>query len=350
MSRSAMPNNKWMLALVIAGAVLSLALEYTHYRVYSVPSASNFCSLGARVDCASVVLSKHSVLLGVPVPLWGFLGFLAIGLALWQRSRWFMPLTALAALASIVLIGISALSVGAFCLLCEGVHLVSFALFVLAWRARNADWVSFRAAEVSLLVFAPPLGVLIALWLFLPAYWGAFSWKGDVPFARGRTPEGDAWIGAEQPKLTVEEFVDYSCPHCRVATAHNLRLLAEHPSSLRLVRRHSPSTQCGPRSEGRCLKLRVALCADAQDKFWQADRWLFEHGHLEPSVNFGEIARDVGLDQAQLEACVEQEQTVATAIDAWKRAKKQRIPGTPYYAVDGRVMSHADAAKLIEEL
>jgi uncharacterized membrane protein len=339
-----------MAALVVVGAPLSLALEYTHYRVYSVPSASNFCSLGARVDCASVVLSKYSVLLGVPVPLWGFAGFLAIGLALWQRSRWLLPLTALAALASVVLIAVSVVSVGALCLLCEGVHLVSFALFALAWRTRKAELVSLRAPETSVLIFAPPLGVLVALWLFLPAYWGAFSWQGDVPFAHGKTPGGDAWIGAVEPKLTVEEFVDYSCPHCRVATAHNLRRLAEHPNELRLVRRHFPSTQCAPRSEGRCLKLRVALCADEEDKFWQTDRWLFEHGQLDPNVDFDELARDVGLDRAALAKCVDQEQTFARAVDAWKRAKKQRIPGTPYYAVGDRTMSHADAASLIEEL
>ncbi len=344
-----MANNRWMAALVVVGAVLSLALEYTHYRVYGVPGAANFCSLGARVDCASVALSKHSVLLGVPVPLWGVLGFLAIGLALWQRSRWLLPLTGLAALTSVVLIAVSVVSIGALCLLCEGVHLVSFALFALAWRARKAGLVSLRAPEVSWLVFAPPLGVLLALWLFLPAYWGAFNWEGDVPFAHGRTSAGDAWIGATEPKLTLEEFVDYSCPHCRVATAHNLRRLSDHQDELRLVRRHFPSTHCAPPSERRCVKLRVALCADAQDKFWQADRWLFSHGQLEPEVDLERLSRDVGLDREQLATCIDQEPTFARAVDAWKRAKKLRIPGTPYYAVDGRIMDHAEASKLIEQ-
>ena len=65
--------------------------------------------------------------------------------------------------------------------------------------------------------------------LFQQPYWGAFGWKGDVPFPHGKTAEGYPWIGAENPKLVLNEFTDYACPHCKVASTQTLKSLAAHP-------------------------------------------------------------------------------------------------------------------------
>lgn len=350
MSEVELRGRKLILALASVGAGLCLLLEYMHYRAYAVPSATSFCSLGETVDCTSVALSTYGVLLGIPMPLWGFAGFLAIGLAGWQRSRWLLPLAGFAALASLGLIAVSAFDLKTFCLLCEAVHLVSFALFALAWRARRAELVPLGERDTALLVLGPSLGILFAVSLFLPPYWGAFGWKGEVPFARGNTSDGDAWIGAESPKLTIEEFVDYSCPHCKAATATNLRRLARHTDELRIVRRHFPATPCLPRIEGRCLAVRIALCADAQGKFWQADRWLFEHATQKRALEPAEAARDLSLDQAALDVCLEREETSKRAQEMWQNGKKLKIPGTPYYRVEDKLMTHADAVRRLDEL
>lgn len=350
MSEVVLRGRKLILALATVGAGLCLTLEYTHYRAYALPSATSFCSLGESIDCSTVALSTYGVLLGIPLPLWGFAGFLAIGLAAWQRSRWLLPLTAFSALSSVALFAVSAFDLKTFCLLCEGVHLTSFALFFLAWRARRADLVSIGARETSFLVLAPSLGILLALWLFLPPYWGAFGWRGEVPFARGKTTNGDPWIGAESPALTVEEFVDYSCPHCKAASAANLRRLAQQSDKLRLVRRHFPATPCMPRVEGRCLAVRIALCAEEQDKFWQTDRWLFEHATQKRPLDTAEAAREVGLDQAALDACIDRDDTFKRAGEMWQIAKKLKIPGTPYYRIGDALMTHADAARRLDTL
>jgi uncharacterized membrane protein len=338
------------MALASVGVALSLALEHVHYRAYALPSESSFCALSTHFDCAHVALSKYGIVLGIPLPLWGVAGFIAIALAAWQRSRWLLPLTALAAAASVVLVGVSAFALGAFCLLCEGVHLVSFALFLLGWRARHECSVPYGAREASAIVLAPPFGLLLALALFLPAYWGAFSWKGELPFAHGRTDDGAPWLGAREPKLTLEEFIDYSCPHCRAASNHTLMSLAEHPDELRLVRRHMPRTPCLPRSETRCLSARIALCADEQDKFWQADRWLFEHSASGEAPDLEDASRSIGLDRERLVECVQRDATFEKAAAEWKRGKKLRLPGTPYYAIGKEVLPLPKAFAMIDGL
>lgn len=343
-------GRKWILVLAAGGALFSLLLELIHHRAYVQPGADSFCALGARLDCSSVALSKYAVLLGVPLPLWGLVGFVAIALSAWQASRWLLPLSAVAAVVGLVLTGVSAWGVGAWCLLCEVVHVLSLAIAVLAWRARRRLERPFTSAEASAVAFLPALGVLIATRLFVPPYWAVFTWKSELPLAHGRTDTGDPWIGAERPRLTLEEFVDYSCPHCKVASGRSLQRLMAYPTELRIVRRHYPRTPCQPRSDTRCVPLRIAMCADEQDRFWQADRWLFEHAEGGHDPDILQAARDLELDGARLAACVTSDATFERAHAEWKRAKKAHVPGTPYYSNERRLITAAAASALIDAL
>ncbi len=350
MSTGALPRRATIIGVSLAGILLSLALEYVHYRAYTAPTASSLCSLGERLDCASVALSKYSVVFGVPLPIWGFCGFLAIALAAFFRSRLLLPLTAVAAAASAVLLGLSLLSIGAVCLWCEAVHLVSFVLFGLAFAARRSDQAPLSALEATLLSLSPSFGFMFAAVLFLPPYWGAFGWKGDLPFTDGKTPEGEAWIGAAEPKLTIEEFVDYSCPHCRAASALSLRRLARYPDELRIVRRYFPRMSCGQARDNRCLAFRIAHCAGEQGKFWQTDRWLFEHSNARNDYDLNEASSEIGLDRERLAQCVEADAAYEWAANVWKTAKKLRIPGTPYYLVGERLVSQDRLPPLLDSL
>jgi len=349
---SSVARNRLWPALVVAliGLGLSLGLELIHYRAYAAPAATSFCAVGAKLDCTSVALSRWSVLFGIPVPLWGATGFLALLLAAWQRSRWLLPLAAFATLASVALLVIELASIGAVCLFCEGIHLASVILLILAWRSRHSLDRPLVDRGDLVLIFAPAVGTLVALALFLKPYWGAFSWKGDVPFTQGKTEEGFPWIGAKEPKLTVHEFTDYSCPHCKVVSSHTLRILAEHPNELRVVRRQYPRMICPQGSKAHCQLSRIAYCADEQGKFWQADRWLFEFGTGRHEVDVGAAARGIGIDEQRLRACIERPDIYTKAEEASRFARKKRIMGTPYYIVGDKMLSPERAFQLMNDL
>jgi uncharacterized membrane protein/predicted DsbA family dithiol-disulfide isomerase len=332
------------------GLTLSLVLEVVHYRAYTAPSASSFCSVGEVLDCTSVALSRYSVLLGLPVPLWGVAGFGAALLAAWFRSRWLLPLAFLTSLASVGLLALEVFAIGAVCLLCEGAHVASFVLSFFAWRSRGTATGRYLAADGLLSIFAPPAGLALGLYLFLPTYWGAFSWKGELPFPQGVTADGYPWIGAEQPTLEVHEVTDYSCPHCKVASNRVLRELAAHPRQLRVVRRQYTRMTCPPGLTTSCQLARVAYCAQAQGRFWQADRWLFEHATARHSVDLGVAARDIGLDENALRSCVVSDATYARADADAKDARKKRIVGTPHYIVGGKALSAAQLSRRLDEL
>jgi len=350
MSQRAPWPRRLALGLAVAGALACVALEVVHVRAYLAPSVGSFCSFGARLDCSSVALSRYAVWLGIPLPLWGLAGFVALGLAAWRRSAWLLPLAAVAALTGVGLTALGALKLGALCLLCEAVHALNLGILVCAWRARPALSHPLAARGESALVLLPPLGVLLAALAFVPPYWAVSAWTSELPLPHGRTADGHPWIGAEQPRLVLEQFVDYSCPHCKAESAQTALRLSEHPAELRIVRRFFPRTMCSPPSEPRCLATRIALCADEQDRFWQADRWLFEHaeGGIDPSP--ADAARALGLDAARLATCVALPATFERAAAEWRAARKLHVPGTPYYLVEGRGTSAAEAARRIDAL
>jgi uncharacterized membrane protein len=349
MSAAANRERRPFFVLGAVGLALSLVLEVFHVRAYLTPTASAFCALGERLDCTSVALSRFSVILGVPVPLWGALGFIAILVAAYRRSRWLLVLAGASALASLGLLAVEILFIGALCLLCELVHVTSFLLFALAWRKRASFSSSFGDREDLLLVFGPTFGLFVALSLFVPKYFVVFGWKGDLPFPHGKTADGSPWIGAESPVLVLEEFTDYQCPHCRVASNRTLRRLAAHPSSLRLVRRQHPRVRCRAGVNDLCLPVRVAYCTDEQGKFWQADRWLFEHAS-EGFIDLHHVASDVRLDHEKLAACVVRKDIYERAVQDAEQARKKRFPGTPYYVVGKQRASEQGLAKLLEAL
>jgi Thioredoxin len=259
--------------------------------------------------------------------------------AAWRRSRWLLALAALATASSVALLGVELFVIGSVCLLCEGVHVACAVLLVLAWQNRQSNVGPLRELEGSLLIFGPALGLLLAAALFQRPYWGVFAWRGDLPFAQGKTEDGYPWIGAEQPAIVVQEFTDYSCPHCKAASSHLLRVLAERPKTLRVVRRQFARLPCPSGVSTSCQMVRVAYCAQEQGKFWQADRWLFEHGTGRSQVDLGEAARDIGLDAERLRGCIERDDTYRRAEAEARLARKKSIPGTPYYIVGNELLA-----------
>ena len=334
-----------LLGLAVCGLLLSLVLEHLHVKAYAAPTAASFCTLGSRLDCTSVALSRYSVFLGLPVPLWGALGFLAIATAAFQRSWWLLPLTAAAAVGSVALLAVELFAVGALCLLCEGVHVVALAAFVVAWQGRRA--LLPRSRDDAALVFLPALGLMLGLVFFVPKYWGDFGWKGELPFPEGVTEDGGHWIGAREPKLTLDEYTDYVCPHCRAATASTLRRLAARPNDIRVVRRQFPLARCHANQKGSCVQLRMANCAAEQQRFWQMDRWLFAHGEeLRPSP--AAAARDVKIDPVRFASCVERPDSYERAERESKAASKRRLLGTPTYMVGGKRITPEKADEFLQ--
>lgn len=332
--------------LAAAGLVISGVLEWVHVTTYLMPSVDSFCSVNQTFDCNQVALSRLSVLWGIPMPVWGVAGFVALLVAAWQRLRLLWPLAALATLASVGLLLEELLHVGAVCLMCEAVHLMALLLAVVAWRWHRKHG---RPAtpRAWLGVGGVPAAVLLATALLVPPYWAPLTWQTHVPHPHGVDEDGHHWVGAEEPVVTIEEFVDYGCPHCAIATNHTRRRLAAHGDRLRVIRRHQPRMRCNERNQG-CLTLRAAHCAAQQGSFWQMDAWLFAHPPGRGDLDVLEGARALALDEPSFVLCLQDPATYQWADDEARAARKLKIDVTPTYRVDGRTVMPKQLGALLD--
>src|SRR5438034_7489431 len=145
-------RHRLALALALAGIALSVLALDVHRRLAEGSGYTSFCNLGGIVNCDTVLGSRYSVVLGVPVPAWGIAGF-AAGAALALPG-------ALAAsaggLADLLLLGLVSASLGfalvlagammvlgSVCLLCLGLDTV-----ILAWFVTVLPLVSRFEADV----------------------------------------------------------------------------------------------------------------------------------------------------------------------------------------------------------
>jgi len=334
--------------LAALGLAVSIVLEQVHVKTYLVPGTDSFCSVGQTFDCNEVALSRFSVVLGVPLPLWGAAGFLAMLLAAWHRLRLLWPLAGIATLASVGLLLEELLHVGAVCLLCEAVHVLALLLAVVAvWWHRRRGLPFTR--ELWLPVLGVPAAVVLSTAFIVPRYWAPLTWQDGVPHPYGEDEQGRRWVGAEEPALTVEEYVDYGCPHCAVSTNRMRRRLAAHGDRLRVIRRHQPRMRCNERNKG-CLTLRAAHCAAQQGKFWEMDAWLFIHSPGKAEVDVVEGARTLALDEPSFVLCLQDPGTYEWADVEAKAARKLKINMTPTYRVDGRNVSPQELDAMIDAL
>ena len=353
MSAETKPSRRLPVLLAVAALVLSIGLEAIHVRAYLDPTVASFCAVDARFDCDAVALSRASVLLGVPTAVWGIALFWGILVALVGLPGLFLPLAAIAALSTSALLVYEIVELGAICIFCEGVHLLSLGLLVSAWGRR--DWGATKTALAApkqlFSAFMLPAGFIALVALFAPPYWMMVSWKSGPRLATGIDDDGRPWIGAENPSMTIHEYVDYGCPHCAVATSRMRLRVGSNASTIRLVRHHQPRMRCVGRVfvADRCMAARAAVCAQDQGRFWEMDDWLFRYAPGAAQVDVRAGAEEVGLDLADFDACMADMSSYERVDAEVKAANKKKIRETPLYRIDDTRLTPKELAVYLDE-
>lgn len=121
--------------LNLIGLGLAIYLTYEHFS----SSASFICPANSFIDCEKVTESSYSTFLGVPVALAGLFYFVvALPLfvpAAWRSAspwfQWARWAWSAVGMVSVFWLIYGELDLGAICLYCTGVHIVTFGLLVL---------------------------------------------------------------------------------------------------------------------------------------------------------------------------------------------------------------------------
>jgi protein-disulfide isomerase len=354
------------LAVALAASVAGLALALVLARIHAQAHAgiSSFCTISETVNCDRVATSPFSVLLGLPVAVWGALWYgLAAALAAWglaarrPHAAWpaglLLVVGAVAVLASVALAIVSKVVIGAWCLLCAASWLASAALLAAAVRAvrpvgagaaLRADLrvLAARAGATAAVVAVALAGVAVAAAAY-PRYWER---SRAAPAGDGAPIVAPAGGGP----VTVVVYSDYLCPYCARAHAQ-LRALLAGRGDVRLVHRQFPlDADCNPAVKrtihpGACALARAGICAEAQGRLAEMDDALFAAQGQGTSP--AELARRVGLDVPAFEACLAAPGTQGRLAEDIGAALQAGVKATPSYVIAGRVYSGEFPAQLL---
>jgi uncharacterized membrane protein len=112
-------------------AIYTAVLHYAH--------VAPVCTSGV-FNCERVLTSPQSVLLGIPLPVYGLLFFIAMFVAslprIWHTTLWWVPwvrlgMSSIGILFALRLIYEEVYVIRSLCLWCTGVHILSFVMFII---------------------------------------------------------------------------------------------------------------------------------------------------------------------------------------------------------------------------
>ena len=377
------PKYKYFLLLTTLLLLLGLAdtayLTVIHYRNYTDITYSSFCALSKSVNCDTVSQSPWSVLLGIPIAIWGFTGYLLFGMLLIQAgyrkkeklSIWSLLLV-LGAFYSMIAIYfgyISTTKIHSYCILCLVSYLINFLLFYIAWIIRyrldkSPIWISINNAlkylikqktfKFSITIF---IVVLMAIKLFIPHYWEYALPPVTKEIPSGLTNDYHPWIGSNNPLLTIEEYSDYQCFQCYKAHFMLRRLIAKYPDKIRLIHHHFPMDHTvndvivpEPFHIGAGKMAMIAIYAALNGKFWQTNDILFELGQKKKPFNTKTLAEKTGFSSTELAMATRDTKIHILLRNDIRAGMKLGINGTPSFVINGKVYKGTIPSEIIEEI
>ncbi|MDX9999876.1 MAG: vitamin K epoxide reductase family protein [Polyangia bacterium] len=401
-----------LLGLTLVGAATAVELTVIYHRSNSDLGHRSHCAMQGEWDCDDVARSKYAVVLGVPVALWGILGYgvmaMFAGWGLARRAPAHFPLGVLALLVffslgmSGYLAWVSMVILKKKCQYCTVLYGVNGALALgLVWafvsrrvspiaalredfsylldrlRASLVVACTVLAATAVAFVIGPQLGKAKQLprpreaseLIKRPAaHQEGPKTSGDRHSPLPPLPRGEPeWVrklvaphtpskGPKDADLYIVEFSDYECPFCQLSNGMMEKVLAKHGARIRLYHRHFPlDTACFKRMRRQmhphaCFAASAAICAHQQGKFWLFHDAQFRLGRGIDRASIRGLARATGLGEEPFERCLKSADTARIIQEDIQAAVGLKLQGTPAFIMGGPLIDQFQPEGLSVEM
>jgi thiol-disulfide isomerase/thioredoxin len=144
--------------------------------------------------------------------------------------------------------------------------------------------------------------------------------------------DGAAARGPENAAVTIVEFSDYECPHCRRAAPILRDIEREFRDRVRLVHMHFPLSGHIHAMDAS----KAAVAAGRQGKFWEYHELLFANQNALERNDLERYATQLGLDMARFRADMQSRETEAAVAAERREGERLQIDGTPTIYINGR--------------
>ena len=138
--------------------------------------------------------------------------------------------------------------------------------------------------------------------------------------------------GKDGAKVTIVEFADYQCPHCKSAADALKKVTEKFKDKVKYVYIDFPINHSGISK----LVAEASHCAAEQNKFWDFHYKAFDGQASLDKDSPSKIAKDLKLDDAKFKACTEGTKGRAMVEKGRNEGERIGVSGTPYLIINGR--------------
>lgn len=382
----------WCLLLSLVGLGLSGYLEFLHLGLLRGELLGGpVCGSSGALNCHAVTAGSWGAFLGMPLALWGVLGYLIVlNLSVLGRHapEWAEPAMTLIAWLAIafVVIDLALLAIMAFvirfyCLICLLTYAVNGGLLIVGARSMGGPSRSVLGRLVGALGSLIPSGRRQAAALFWTAALisaggvvglhvaTTFVSRGALGNAQRQIREfvakqprtkpdtaSDPMIGQADAPVQIVEFSDFLCPACQRASKLNTVLLANHRHDAAFVFKHYPlDSSCNEKvtrmvHPGACQLAAASECAHQQGKFWPFHDRVFERGHNYPVGDLDRDAAQLGLEMQRFRSCMDSGQGLEAVKRDIAEGVKIGVTSTPTYVINGVSMAGGINPAIFEDV
>jgi protein-disulfide isomerase len=362
------------IVLSILGIALGVTGLYIHQEIASSQGAySSFCDVNQEMSCDAVLGSSHATFLGTPVASWGILGWLvALGLSFWTfgstgrdritRATYVLALAGVILSISLYYLVVSIVLIGVFCPICLSMDATALAFFaVAAVQVRLLQPGAPKSWQPKPLLGGAALAALVAIGVLVAgqedpvavldgSVTGSQIRRDDPRFYVYYTSQPvmeqplPAGISADGAGISVVEFSDFQCPHCRRSFFDLERAIGASDMKIEVYHRNFPlHPDCNPAVQGiahdmACDAAFASWCAHEVGKGHEFDRALFANQKTLSPQSIPAIGKSLGMNVEDLESCVDS----SAARDAIQidlaAGNALGIASTPTIFINGRML------------
>lgn len=404
--------SKLLVFVSLVGLACSIYLLLHHININTgLQLGSSFCAISERINCDTVAMSQYSWFLGIPVAGLGLIYYWALFLFSFfskpecdeERKNFadiLLVASLLALLSTLVMASISLFVISSICIFCVVLYFNSLGLCAITYVARDKSRsvVSGLANGLKLLI-GFPLRLfsgapqtrrarirklnLSASFLFVtlavvasPVYFKKGSIRGRedevlkkaviagwenqpyldieaLSFVSDVIP--DFVKGSPDAKVTIHEFSDFQCPHCKRASEVLNKVFAKYGGGgIRIVFKNFPLDQsCNPNIDRpmhrlACRLAKISLCAGMQksDFFWEMHDAIFSLWNVSEAGVDELLSTKSRIDKDRLLECANGKDVESKLASDIRLGMELKIGATPTIYLNGKRLFMVDEKTL----
>jgi protein-disulfide isomerase len=152
-------------------------------------------------------------------------------------------------------------------------------------------------------------------------------------------------VGSAGARITLVEFADYECPHCKRFQPVLRQILDEFKGEVKLYFKHYPLPQ---HTQAR-MAAEAATAAQKQGKFWPYEEKLWANQDNLTQAELEKYAKETGLDMAKFRQDMESPGVKARVQKDRTEGSAAGISSTPTLFINGREYSDTHDTESLRE-